>query len=442
MSELVFDEVLRLARRCGRVVIAGYGEPLTNPQCIPLLRALDAEGIDIDMATNGTRLTREVSVQLVALSHLRHINVSIDSPDPDVYREVRGGNVDHATRGLRNLMAEVDDPDRVVVSSVVMCANLATLVTFPTMLAELGVRRYYLQAVEDYNDYARQQRRLDPVEMADLLAEIEAACAQHGIDFELSRPERSRAEASGANDAAQRFYTPDAWDDRFTRQCQVPWHIPFVDKNGGVFPCCFSASANEHQVGQIGPQTLDEIWTGTPFQQFRRALVDGSSTPNICRGCTVAPLGEHVFTKWAGTVLSGRVTISDSAAPIVSIYVRNQGPHTWNSTDCVRVGTAAPRDAISPLFDPAWLSSNRPGTFIEESIPPGDVATFEFPVAAPADVVNAEFEIVADGTCWLPNTLFAITVQPSKARIRGRSLRAHSRNAPRHSSRSLNKRVP
>src|SRR5437016_4669763 len=35
MTDVVFDELLAIARRCGRVVLAGYGEPLTNPQCLP-----------------------------------------------------------------------------------------------------------------------------------------------------------------------------------------------------------------------------------------------------------------------------------------------------------------------------------------------------------------------------------------------------------------------
>ena len=56
VNDAVFDEVLAIARRCRTVVLAGYGEPLTNPQCLPMLRALDAEGIEVGMATNGIAL--------------------------------------------------------------------------------------------------------------------------------------------------------------------------------------------------------------------------------------------------------------------------------------------------------------------------------------------------------------------------------------------------
>ena len=178
MTDVVFEELLRIARRCRSVALAGYGEPLTNPQCLPMLHTLDAEGIDVSMATNGIGLTPDVARELAAIEHLRLVNVSIDSPDPDVYHEVRGGNVHRALRGLRNLMEVIDDRNRVMVTSVAMHSNLATLTAFPDLLAGLGVRRYNLQAVIDYNDYSLGQRLLDRSAAASLLSEIECACVR------------------------------------------------------------------------------------------------------------------------------------------------------------------------------------------------------------------------------------------------------------------------
>lgn len=410
MHDVVFDEVLRIARRCGTVVLAGYGEPLTNPQCLPMLRALDAERIKVGMATNGIALTPEVARQLVELEHLTMINISIDSPDPDVYRDVRGGSVNRALRGLRNLMAVIDDPHRVTVSSVAMRTNLASLVAFPTVLAQLGVRRFILQAVVDYNDYSQQESLLDHAEMAGLLQQIEAACIAHGIELELSGPDRSHADLLDSMGARERFYGFGEWDERFTRLCHVPWEIPFVDKDGVVFACCFAASANERPLGRIGPETFDEVWTGAPFRQFRADIVDGRSTPGICRRCTVAPLGRHLFKTWVATVISGHVSAPRKGAATVSISVRNDGDRSWTAADCVRVGSAGPRDSESPFAHPGWLSPNRPATFTEETVPRGAVATFTFPIAAPRGVRTATFEILADGTCWMANTSFAITV--------------------------------
>src|ERR1051325_7548535 len=161
MFDAVFVEVLAMARRCRWVIVAGYGEALTNPQCLPMLRALDAEGIDMSIATNGLALSPAVARALTVIRHLSMINVSIDSPDPDIYRAVRRGNVHRALAGLRNLMAAIDRRERVMVSSIAMRENLASLVGFPQLLGDIGVRRYAVQAVVDYNDYAVGQRLLD-----------------------------------------------------------------------------------------------------------------------------------------------------------------------------------------------------------------------------------------------------------------------------------------
>ena len=182
MTDVVFDEVLEIARRCRSVILAGYGEPLTNPQCLPLLRAFDAEGINVAIATNGVALTRRVARELAALQCLTFVNVSIDSPDPEVYRAVRGGNVERALRGLRNLMAEMD-PARVVVSAVAMETTLASLVEFPALLAALGVRRFTLQGVVDYTDYAQRHGLLEHPELGASLREIERRCAAYGIEL-------------------------------------------------------------------------------------------------------------------------------------------------------------------------------------------------------------------------------------------------------------------
>ena len=178
-----------------------------------------------------------------------------------------------------------------------------------------------------------------------------------------------------------------------------------------VFACCFAASANERQLGQLGSQTFEEVWTGSAFQEFRRDIIDGGSTPSICRRCTIAPLGKHLFQTWGATIVSGHIAKIRAATATVSISVRNDGEQPWTRVDQVHIGTAAPRDSNSPLQHPAWLSHNRAATFLESTVPPGAIATFRFPVAAPRGVTTDEFEIVADPKCWIPNTRFSLTIR-------------------------------
>ena len=82
LSEILWEDLVPLAREVGLVIISGYGEPLTNPRCLALLRQLDSHGVNMGMATNGTALSPRICTELAQLSHLIHINISIDSPDP------------------------------------------------------------------------------------------------------------------------------------------------------------------------------------------------------------------------------------------------------------------------------------------------------------------------------------------------------------------------
>ncbi len=201
-----------------------------------------------------------------------------------------------------------------------------------------------------------------------------------------------------------------------------------------MFPCCFAAAGNASQVGQLGPQTFDEVWSGAEFRQFRRAIVDGRTTPDICRRCTLVPLGAHPFKTWAATIVFGTVTVTSRDSATVSVSVRNDSERGWTPVDEVRIGTSSPRDSGSVLAHPGWLSPNRAATFVEREVAPGAVATFEFAVARRPHASLGAFEVVADRACWLPNTRFEVHVAGTRSsraaspRFRRSSLLSKARN--------------
>jgi MoaA/NifB/PqqE/SkfB family radical SAM enzyme len=100
ISDEIWDELMSVARHTKQVFIAGFGEPFVNPRAVNLLRQLDDAGVKTSIVTNGVALTARIARELTSMAHVVHINVSIDSPDPDVYQTIRGGRLGHALRGL------------------------------------------------------------------------------------------------------------------------------------------------------------------------------------------------------------------------------------------------------------------------------------------------------------------------------------------------------
>jgi radical SAM protein with 4Fe4S-binding SPASM domain len=449
MSESVWSELMPIARRTKQVWIAGFGEPLTNPRCLDLLQQLDDEGIRTTFVTNGLALNPRIASRLASLQNLVHINVSIDSPDPTIYRHIRGGSLDRALRGLNNLIGSVSDTSRITVSSVAMRDNIGTLADFPPVLARMGIKTYVVQGLNDYTDYSKGQRLSGADDLAEHISRLRSACTEWGIDLALTTPERTDAEQNQADGVLRRYFYDLGATATKTRQCMLPWELPYIDKDGRVFPCCIAASASESQLGQLGQPdkaTLMDVWNGKAYQDFRQALLDHSTTPAVCRNCTIVPAGTHPLRAYRATLIHINRKVSRDG--IITVRFRNTGTETWAGPS-IRVGTAMPRDRSSRGALPAWVSNNRPCSFKEQAVAPGEIATFTFQIDVAAGRSLEHFQLVADGTCWLPNTQFSVETprairQPIRAlrRIFAGARRAGYAQACRTVVRSSRSREP
>ena len=83
----------------------------------------------------------------------------------------------------------------------------------------------------------------------------------------------------------------------------------------------------------------------------------------------------------------------------LSIELQNVGGLAWEPGRTF-LGTAAPRDAESPLYDPSWPSASRVAT-VDAVVEPGGVGTFSFRVLA-SEAGDAEqiLGLVHEGTTW------------------------------------------
>jgi radical SAM protein with 4Fe4S-binding SPASM domain len=393
MQEVTWRQVVPMARRVGKVMFVGYGEALLSRDCIPLMNELDRLGVQMSISTNGTPLTRSIVGQLAAISGLHHINVSIDSQDPAAYRKIRGGDVVRALDGLSNLMSGIGDPNRVTVSSVVMPENFATLPDFPRLLARLGVRRYLVQGLVDYVPGIGAGSLAD--EQVSAVERIFAACKASGVEAEYSRVYPDAAPAAGA-------LNPDASD---TRMCTVAWELPFIDKDGRVYPCCRCAAHSTDVMGHLKRESLDAVWEGDAYRRFRADILDGATMRKVCRECNSAPLGCHPLKAYAASLMLGESSLRGTRN--LRLVVRNVGARAWTATDQISIGTARPHDHHSPFADAGWRSPNRVATFDESVVPIGATATFRFSLRSGVGEYARVFQLVADGHCWIPDTTFS-----------------------------------
>jgi MoaA/NifB/PqqE/SkfB family radical SAM enzyme len=93
MSEHVFSRVvegLKAFSPAPAVFFGGFGEPLFHPQIVNMVGRIKELGGTVELITNGTLLTREISYRLMEAG-LDTLWVSIDGATPESYADIRLG---------------------------------------------------------------------------------------------------------------------------------------------------------------------------------------------------------------------------------------------------------------------------------------------------------------------------------------------------------------
>jgi radical SAM protein with 4Fe4S-binding SPASM domain len=107
MDELTLDEKMEVLRQLDEAGVAAIsfsgGEPLINRDFWPVAKKAAEIGMYISIATNGTLITENIAKRLKEIG-VRYVEVSLDSPYPDIHDEFRGipGAWERAVRGIRN----------------------------------------------------------------------------------------------------------------------------------------------------------------------------------------------------------------------------------------------------------------------------------------------------------------------------------------------------
>jgi len=400
MTEATWEQVVRMGKLAGQVTIAGFGEPLTHPDFRKMLRALDEAGIEISFSTNGIGFEK-FAPELAELRNLKHVNISIDSPDPEIYLDIRGGDVERALSGARAIGAALRDRVPVTIAVVVMKQNVRSLLAFPALMQDMGIRYLVLQSLHDYTDELEREhlhtgRTLQmfrpSLRLHTVFDELLAECERHGV--QLLRGDRVALDTYEPWESTAKYFTKPR-GEALTKVCNVPFENMYVDSAGRVFPCCHSASGP--LLGETGKQTLEEIWAGELSKEFRSAIVDPARTPEVCQKCSIVPWGEHPFRLWAGEVEeAGR---RDDGW--MWLRVRNTGTSAWTAEHPLRLAPSRPRDRASARALPGWHTPNRVVTMREARVEPGGVALLEFELGEPRDGKEDFFELLVEGKAWL-----------------------------------------
>lgn len=206
------------------------GEPLMNPSIVDMVRhAKDSGLLDVFFHTNGTLLTKEMSLALIDAG-LDRIIISVDSPYKERYESIRvGAKFEEVIQNIKDLHAA-----RKELNSNNPLTRL-NVIRFPELTES---------EVEDLEDLLG--------DYVDIIGFLEF---QEYDEKKMEKP----------------FY-PEGYASSFI--CPMLFSRLSVFEDGDVVPCCVEMSG-KLRLGNVFNETLEEIWKGDKLAKLREIHLAG-----------------------------------------------------------------------------------------------------------------------------------------------------------------------
>ncbi|MEO5357674.1 MAG: radical SAM protein [Nitrospirae bacterium YQR-1] len=213
MTHRQFIQIAAQMPALRHVTILGRGETLINPHVFDMLMT---KKLLFTIVTNGFLLTEK---NINKLGNVINVVVSIDSPNSDTYKKIRGASLDVLIRNLQNLK-KIRPDIKLTVQSIIMKDNISELDGFLTLCKTVSAGSLNLINIIAFEQSLLQQHQINVTDSIGKLKRFQQRAASEGLHLSATP------------------LLPQ-------RKCFTPWTTPRVSIEGDVYPCCFIFNSSE-----------------------------------------------------------------------------------------------------------------------------------------------------------------------------------------------------
>ncbi len=275
--DLTLDEIKKIVElfpNLETIKLQGLGEPLLHPKIRDILAYLHSAGIRVMTISNGTLFNTQRHRDTV-LEYLSDVVISIDSVDSGTFNRLRkNANLFKILEGIRQLIQDRNqkNPNVLIgINYVVSAANHHELPELYDLAVGLGIDFVAVVEVENWMIDTETGFR----ESAEFVAQARQYSKQ--IKKECSKlfyRLLARGILFGHVGSEMRF-----------GNCYWPYKSMFITVEGLVTPCCIRMHRG-HAFGNIlEVDTLNEIWNGPTYREFRRSHMTRGAKGSLCKTC-------------------------------------------------------------------------------------------------------------------------------------------------------------
>jgi MoaA/NifB/PqqE/SkfB family radical SAM enzyme len=263
--DIPYELVLRLcdemkAMGGWRLLLIGHGEPLLHPRISDIITAGKTAGLEVFLTTNGTFLDEERARSLVA-SGLDKIQVSLWANSREDYVRnhpgTRAAMFDQVVRGVELLVKErsalARQRPRIVLHQPITRYDYQNIGLFADLAMATGCDGISFSPMTTFQGTVSAHALSDK--------EVTAVC---GTLEQLRTRLRATRLSHNIGDVLGRYRDGSEIWKKYG--CYIGWIDARVRIDGGIAPC----NLCELSLGNLQQNSLQEIWNGPGFREFRQ----------------------------------------------------------------------------------------------------------------------------------------------------------------------------
>jgi len=272
MSLAVFKQIVaQIPNPNSFLLFQGLGEPFLNPEYPDMVRHAADLGFQIMTATNGLLLNDEELCRRVISSGIGVLVYSIDSFDRNIYRSIRGADLDKVLDNVRLMVAVRNRTGRRIPRLQVNVVGMPdTIPGLPELVAtagSIGIDTVKMQ--EEGTETPNLDSCMTSGAAQRILAEAQRVARQYNVALHLN----------------PKIVEP---------VCRAVGQLCYISWQGYVTPCCGNFTGSNPKwfnFGSVLENSLAELWFGAKYQKFYRRL-SAQRPPKECLQC---PIGQKMI---------------------------------------------------------------------------------------------------------------------------------------------------
>ena len=292
------------------ICFGGFGEPLAHPSIVKMVAQAKGLGGRVELITNGTLLSPDVSRGLIAAG-LDLLWVSLDGATPESYVDIRLGaalpEVLVNLKAFRDAREPVPDRYRAVprmgIAFVVMKRNVADLPAVLRLGERLGATRFMVTNLLPYAKemcgetlyphvlsnlaYSPSMYRLEmpKMDVSPITRKSLYEVMRGGLSISLAGGDL--AEATDRCPFIEQGVTAIAWDGSVSPCLSLLHsHVSFLHEQERV--------SRRYVVGRVTERDVRDLWSAPEYVAFRERVQSFDFSPcTTCGGCNLSETNEE-----------------------------------------------------------------------------------------------------------------------------------------------------